>query len=240
MDYILADKVVMPEAMRHLLAEKVYDLPCFIPMEMPTQVDPIRPPKAIERGYVTFGMFNRSVKITREALRIWGRILTAVPKSRLLVKNIQCNDDVLRNLITGEFASCGVASDRIEFRGGTRQLPHIAAIADVDVFLDTFPHAGGVTTWECLYRGVPVVTKIGETPPARLSAAILASIGISEWVAGTLDEYVDIAVTLANDVDYLTRMRSELPKMIAASPSGDHGIYTRAVEDGYRAMWIAL
>jgi len=72
---------------------------------------------------------------------------------------------------------------------------------------------------------------------SRLSAAILSSIGMTDWVASDDDEYVEIASRCASMPDRLRTIRHELPARIAMSSGCDPAGYTRAVEDAYRAMW---
>ena len=85
--------------------------------------------------------------------------------------------------------------------------------------------------------GVPVVTKLGNSIPSRLSGAILAAIGLKNWVATNEEDYIGIAVKVASMPDRLRTLRHELPKLIAASAAGDCVQYTRAVETAYRTMW---
>src|SRR5262249_48650788 len=77
----------------------------------------------------------------------------------------------------------GIAAERIELRGGTSHKEHLAMFNDVDIALDPFPQNGGISTWEALWMGVPVVAKLGNSVPSRISAAILAALGLSDWTA---------------------------------------------------------
>jgi len=103
----------------------------------------------------------------------------------------------------------------------------------VDICLDPFPQGGGVTTWEALYMGVPVVAKLGKGMTSRIAGAILSSIGLPDWVAADDDGYVEIALKSAPD--RLRTIRSELPSLIEQRCGASE--YTRAVEEAYRTMW---
>jgi predicted O-linked N-acetylglucosamine transferase (SPINDLY family) len=109
----------------------------------------------------------------------------------------------------------------------------LAAHQQVDICLDPFPQGGGVTTWEALYMGVPVVAKLGNSVSSRLAGAILSSVGLSDWVAADDEEYVEIA--LRSTRERLEEIRSELPSLIQRRCSPAE--YTRAVEAAYHAMW---
>jgi predicted O-linked N-acetylglucosamine transferase (SPINDLY family) len=236
-DYLFCDPVTMPAEGRHLFAEKLYDLPCIITTEAPpSDLQPSDPP-VLSKRYVTFGVFNRMAKVSDEAVAVWARILTRVPGARLLMKDGALNEEALHVVLRERFAAHGVSADRLDFLGYTPREQHLAAFAEVDIGLDPFPQNGGVSTWEALHMGVPVVAKLGNVPVSRLSSAILSSIGLSDWVAADADAYVSIAVTKASMPDNLRSLRRELPARIAQSASGNGVLYTRAVERAYRAMW---
>jgi predicted O-linked N-acetylglucosamine transferase (SPINDLY family) len=117
--------------------------------------------------------------------------------------------------------------------GSTSRDEHLAAYRLVDIGLDPFPHGGGVSTWESLYMGVPVVTKLGHSLSTRIGGAIMSAIDMTDWIARDDEEYVDIA--LRSSADRLRAVREKLPELIAArcSPAA----YTRAAEAAYRGMW---
>jgi predicted O-linked N-acetylglucosamine transferase (SPINDLY family) len=132
-----------------------------------------------------------------------------------------------------------VVAERLTILGATSRQEHLAAYAQVDVQLDTFPQSGGVTTLEGLTMGVPSVTLLGRGITGRISASFLTSLGLADLVAETPDAYVDVAVRLAGDLDRLSRERSTLRERLLASPVGDAQAYTRAVEQAYRTLWRA-
>jgi predicted O-linked N-acetylglucosamine transferase (SPINDLY family) len=236
-DYLFCDPITMPPSMRHLFAEKLYDLPCIITTEAPPpDLRPSDPP-VLSNGYVTFGVFNRMAKVSDDAVAVWAAILKRVPDSRLLMKDGALNEEAVRAGLRERFAARGVAPERIDFLGYTPREQHLAAFGNVDICLDPFPQNGGVSTWEALHMGVPVVAKLGDVPVNRLSSAILGSIGLSDWVAGSVDEYVSIAATRASMPESLKALRHALAAKIAASAAGNGALYTRAVEQAYRAMW---
>src|SRR5262252_6769468 len=163
----------------------------------------------------------RITKISNDAVFAWARILGALPRSRLLMKDSAFDAPVLREEVMQRFAGHGIAADRIDFLGASTREQHLAAFADTDIGLDPFPQNGGVSTWEALHMGVPVVAKLGNTAPSRLSGAILTSIGMDDWVTSTVDDYAARAVRFAGMPDRLAALRRELPARIAARPSGN-------------------
>ncbi len=236
-DYLFSDPVAIPEAVRHLFAEKIYDLPCVIATEPLPEGIPAPDSSVFKDGRCTFGVFNRTSKISDEAVNTWARILADVPKARLLMKDTALDSAPIMVSLRDRFLACGVAADRLEFMGSTPRQQHLEAYGRVDISLDPFPHNGGVSTWESLRMGIPVVTQLGESLSGRTSGAILASIGMSEWIAENADAYHAIAVEFATNAARLAQAREHLPSRIASSASGDVARYTRAVEAAYREMW---
>jgi predicted O-linked N-acetylglucosamine transferase (SPINDLY family) len=236
-DYLFSDPVLCPAAVRHLFAEKIFDLPCIMTIEPPPlQLRPSDPP-ILSKGYITFGVFNRISKISDEVMSLWANLLHAVPNSRLLMKHIALDDPSVRSRQLDRLAALGIAEGRIGLLGGTSREEHLAAFKDVDISLDPFPHNGGISTLESLQMGVPVVAKLGNSISSRAAGAILSSIGLTDWVAETAEDYPAIAIKFSSMPSYLKTLRYEFPAKVSASAVGNPALYTRAVEAAYRKMW---
>lgn len=236
MDYVLADPIFIPPSVRHLFAEKIHDLPCLITMEPVTNLQPSALPM-LRNGYVTFGVFNRIYKISDDAIRVWSRIMREVPGSKIILKHGLLDDALLRDSLIARFIAQGIAEENITCLGTTSRDDHLMAFDKIDISLDTFPQNGGISTWESLYKGVPVVAKLGIGASSRAGASIVAAVGLGDWVAEDDDGYVEIARKFASLPEHLAKLRAGLPAQIAASPAGNVEIYTRELEAGYRKFW---
>jgi protein O-GlcNAc transferase len=237
MDYLLSDPVLIPEQDRHLFAERIHDLPGFMPFAVPAEGPALAPPPVEANGFITFGSMNRLTKINHEVLRAWAEILVKVPDARLLAKDPGFDDERARARIRGYLAEHGIAADRVELRGSTARRQHLSAYGAVDIALDTFPQSGGITTFESLWMGVPVITLAGDRPQGRASASILKTLGIDQTVAADHDEYVALAVAWARDKQRLHTMRAQLRDRLRRSAFCDHIAYCAAVEVAYREFW---
>ncbi|WP_407194186.1 tetratricopeptide repeat protein [Bradyrhizobium sp. STM 3566] len=236
-DYLFSDPVAIPLAVRHLFAETVVDLPCFVTLTpLPAGIARAETP-AISNGFITFGVFNRISKISDEAAAVWSRILERVPGSRLLIKDVALDDQLVRDKLLARFAACRLPAERVDLLGATSRHEHLASFNRIDIALDPFPQNGGVSTWEALQMGVPVVAKLGNSLPSRAAGAILAALGLPDWIADSEDAYVEIAAGRAARVAELDQLRRELPEQISAAAAGNPVSYARAVDDAYRAMW---
>ncbi|BAM88542.1 putative O-linked N-acetylglucosamine transferase, SPINDLY family [Bradyrhizobium oligotrophicum S58] len=235
-DYFFADPVTVPSGVRHLFAEQVYDLPAVITTD-PLPGAPSTTLPMLRTGHVTFGVFNRIDKISDAALAVWARLMALLPDSRIVIKNSAIDDNFLREGLIARFVAHGVAAERVICLGSTTREQHVAQFAHVDISLDPFPQNGGVSTWESLQAGVPVVARLGCSTASRAAAAINTALGLDDWVAGDDDGYLAIALKHAADTAELARLRAELPARVATSAAGNVETYTRKVEEGYRQFW---
>lgn len=237
MDYLLSDRVLIPEEEHPFFAETVHYLPSCLAFAPPIEAPEPGPAPLVANGFVTFGSFNRATKINDDVLRIWAEILRRLPTARLFAKDAAFDEPAARSWFLDTLADFGIAAARVELRGKTSRREHLAAYSQVDIALDPFPGSGGVTTFECLWMGVPLVTLYGDRPAGRASASILAAIGMPEYVAASTTEYVAAALRLATDRDTLHAARAGLRDRVRSSILCDHDAYCAEVEAAYRLFW---
>jgi predicted O-linked N-acetylglucosamine transferase (SPINDLY family) len=234
-DYILADEVVAPAGSEGEFSEAVVRLPGVF---APFRPDPGWPEVAEEGpGPVVFGCFGDPARIGSELLAAWGRILEAVPGSRLLLKHRSYEDGEMAVYWRERLKGLG---ERVEFEGiagGWER--HMGVYGRVGVMLDTYPVTGASTTAIPLWMGIPVVTRAGGRVAERFGAAILTAAGMPELVAGDRDGYEALAIALGRDRERRRSLRASLRTRLKASALTDAAGAARAHERAYRAMWIA-
>ena len=142
MDHLLGDTVLVPESERRLLAERVIELPGVLGYWTPETLPEPGTLPALTNGFITFGSFNRCSKLSDAALRIWSRILRAVPNSRLLLKTKGFEDHAQQSGIRAVLAEGGIAPERVRFLGQGARQAHFEAYREIDLALDPFPHGG--------------------------------------------------------------------------------------------------
>ena len=222
MDYLIADRHVIPEGSEKHYCERVLRMPdgylCYDP---PTAAPPVGELPALIKGYATFGSFNNLAKITPEVIAVWAKILRRMPESRLLMMYCGLGDPTVTQRYIDLFEAQGVEPQRLELLPPTSYSEYLATYHQVDVVLDPFPFSGGTTTCEALWMGVPVVTWPGETFAGRHSLSHLSNVGLTETIARDLSGYVDIAVSLTSDTSRLAAIRASLRERVAASPLCD-------------------
>jgi len=240
MDYWICDAVANPPGMTDgFYTESLLRLPgCFICFGPPRDLPEPAGPPCGKNGYVTFGSFNNYAKVSEELLRIWAGILDAVPDSRLLLKSACLGNEAQRRFVAGFFERQGIAADRLLLEGYEQSRRHHMQKYDgMDVALDTFPYNGTTTTCEALWMGVPVVTLAGGNHRSRVGKTLLECVGLGELVAGTEEDYTDIAVQLGTDRARLQDYRSGLREAVASSPLTDATTFTSSLETAYRSIW---
>jgi protein O-GlcNAc transferase len=234
MDFRIADRFTDPEgATEALHAEKIARLPHSQWAYVPHNVLPLRPGTAAGRP-VTFGSFNQMAKVSDTCLDLWCEILRRVPEARLRVHAVP--DAVAAADVLARLAQRGVEAARVETRGRVPTAEYLAAIADVDIALDSMPYNGGTTTLDTYYMGVPLVALAGSRGIGRGSYSIACTAGLHELVAMTPAEYVERNVMLATDGAARHALRATLRARLEASPLMDPARFTRDLEALYRAM----
>ena len=170
-DYIFADRFVVPDMQRDFYSEKIIYLPETFqgndlkrfPQNVPSRAEVGLP----ENAFV-FCSFNNSYKITPACFDIWMRLLNQVEGSVLWL--LGGDSDLERNLRRRR--NRGVNSDRLVFCSRTTYANYLARYRLADLFLDTFPFNGGATSSDALWAGLPIVTCSGETFASRMAGSL--------------------------------------------------------------------
>ena len=148
------------------------------------------------------------------------------------------NDAQLRQQLVEDFAGHGIGEERlILVSWDATHFDHMNRYNQVDIGLDPFPCNGGTTSFDAMWMGVPVVTLAGDRFISRMGVSMLTSLGLSELVADTPEDYVAIAARLAGDINRLAALRAGLRERMANSPLTDAKRFTLNLEKAYREMW---
>lgn len=233
MDAVLLDEWHAPEGAEAQFVEPILRLPsgrfCYQPV--PWAPAEVSAPAFARNGFITFGCFNNTAKFNAGVFDAWAQVLQSVPDARLILKWRTFNDDAFRQQVTDAFVARGIAAERIELRGPSFHADLLNEYADIDIALDPFPFTGGLTSCEALWMGVPVVTWPQSRVVSRQTHAFLRQIGLPELSAQDADDYVQIAVELANDRARLAQLRATLRERMRASALMDVVGFTRQLED---------
>jgi len=236
MDFRITDAYADPPGISDALhTERLLRMPhsqwCYRP---PAGTPDINTSPASTRGVVTFGSLHNLVKLNRSVIELWARLLLRQPDSELLIGGVPAEQSSGR--LREQFAALGVDAARLQLIGRSDFDEYWRLYHRIDIILDAFPYNGATTTCESLWMGVPVVTLAGSYAAARSGASLLTSAGLSDLIADSPEQYVNIAAALASDVPRLARLRATLRAAMQQSPLMDEASHARAFEVVLRSM----
>ncbi len=236
-DYLITDEIYLPQEDAELGPEAVVYLPdCFLATKQ-FEISAngyTRADQGLPEDAVIFCNFNQPFKFEPDIFATWMRILTQVSDSVMWFGDWAV--DTRKNLKSQARAQ-NVDPDRLIFSKLIDHPDHLERLGLADLALDCFHHGGGVTTVDCLWAGVPVLTCAGQTPPSRLGKSILCAAGMSELVVDDLQAYETMAVTLGRDRPTLAELKRDWNEHRAASPLFDNDRYMTNLEAAYELIW---
>jgi hypothetical protein len=221
MDRRIVDGVTDPEGLAGLSVEKLARTPgCFVCYQPPAELPVLRPRDAGRP--VTFGCYSVIQKLSEQTVRLWARVLEAVPGSRLLVKSSTLDDGPTRAAVLAHWASLGLDTARVGVRAFDPSMSgHLDSYHEIDIGLDPTPYNGTTSTCDALSMGTPVLAVPGPLHAARVSASILTHSGLGDLVVPDDDALVARAKQLADDRSALAALHTRVREAFLAGPVCD-------------------
>ncbi|WP_395710655.1 tetratricopeptide repeat protein [Reyranella sp.] len=237
MDYLLADRTLVPEASRPHYTERIVTLPHSYQVNDSRRTISDRLVTRAELGLPDHGFvfccFNGNYKILPATFATWMRLLRQVDGSVLwLLGDSPASIANLRH----EAANHGVDGERLVFAGRMPLAEHLARHRAADLFLDTLPYNAHTTASDALWAGLPVLTCIGRSFASRVAASLLGAVGLTELVTTSEADYEALALALARDPERLARLKARLAASRATAPLFDAPRFTAALERAYLQM----
>jgi len=236
MDYLFADKVIIPAGSREHYAEKIAYLASYQANDRKRAISDrkmTREEFGLPASAFVFCSFNAAYKITPATFSGWMRILSCVEDSVLflLADNLEASTNLRKKAVEH-----GVAADRLVFAGRLPPAEYIARYRLADLFLDTLPYNAGTTASDALWAGLPVLTRVGESFPSRVAASLLTAVGLPELITTSQADYERRAVDFASDRERLAAIRRKIADNRLVTPLFDTTGFTRDIEAVYEAM----
>ena len=236
MDYRITTEVENPDDEPSYHSEKMLRMPnhsaCFTP---PEYEHPLSELPALANGFLTFGSLHRPEKISETTLDLWAATMNRVPDSKLILFNTRFTKESIERTLAS-LAIRGVAEQRVDIRNSTTAPHYLKTYDEIDVALDTTPWAGGTTTIEALWMGVPAIAFCGDRRSARTTAAIMKTVLDDRLVADSIESYADLAAGLSNEIDQLSNLRNELRGRLRRTIL-NASKFTAELEGRYRDIW---
>ena len=231
-DYLLADKVIIPEKFRKFYSEKVIYMPncyqCNDSKRKTSKKEFRKTELGLPENAFIFACFNANNKITPEEFDIWMSLLKKIKNSVLWL--YKSNDYSEINL-KKESENRGVESSRIIFADMLSNEDHLSRIKCADLFLDTFNFNAHTTASDALWSGVPIITKQGKSFSARVCSSLLTSLGLKELIVQDNEEYEEKAFSIATNKLYLEDLKYRLNQSRTKSTLFDTKGFTRNLEE---------
>ena len=116
-------------------------------------------------------------------------------------------------------------------------IDHLKLYNTIDIGLDPFPYNGTTITCESLWMRVPVITLLGNNHAGRVGTSILNNINLKDFIAQDIDDYIELAVKMANNINFLEKTRQGLRKKMQRSTLCDSTLFAKNIENAYHDMW---
>ena len=219
MDYMIADKNIIPPEEQNLYSEKIIYLDdiwnCHVGYDLKRSK---YPSPSLRNKFLTFGSFNNFNKINDNVIDVWSKILKQIKNSKLILKS---SNAVFRSTMAKKFKKNDVLNsiEFISYKGNFND--HLNEYKKIDVALDTFPHNGVTTSFEAIWMGVPVLTMKGFNFSSRCGESINKNINLNGLIANNEQDYVDKAVLLSENIDKIEKFRNEIYDNALRSPLFD-------------------
>lgn len=243
-DYWITDHHLHPVDTEEKTRETIWRLPrCYVAYQPSPEALEVNPLPALSSEYITFGCLNNFSKLNPFLLSLWAKILQALPQSRLILKSHYHNldDPEEKQSVELFLQEQGFNLEQVELIDSpTLAEDYFALYHRIDIHLDTFPYNGCTTTCDALWMGVPVLTLAGDRKIQRMGNSLLQAIGLGDWIAHSPEEYVNKAITFAQDLEAIAQLRTSLRERFQKSQLGDIEGLTLALENAYQQMWKKL
>lgn len=236
-DYILADRVVIPEGQRPFYAEHVVYLPdAYQPNDSKRRIGAeiaTRSAAGLPAACFVFCSFVAHYKIVPRVFDSWMSILAKVKGSVLWL--LEGNEEAKRNL-RRYAAARGIAAQRLMFAPRMTLDSHLARHRLADLFLDTLPINAHTTASDALWAGLPLVTCLGSGFAGRVAGSLLTALGLTELITESREAYEALAVSLATNPSRLAEIRATLARNRGTHPLFDTDRLRRHIESAYETM----
>lgn len=216
-DYRITDMYADPPTTKQLFSEKLIYMPrCFICYKMSVKKEDI-PVVPAKHSFITFGVMNKLNKHNKDTFKAWSEIIKRVPNSVLLIKrDMKSAFDIRIKYLK----KMGLSNDRIKIVDFVQnQFDYYKLYNDIDICLDTFPYSGTTTSCDAFQMSTPIVTySVKDRHVGNVTSSMLLNMGFPELIASSIPEYIDKAVSLANEPEriilYKNTMRNKFLELM--------------------------
>ena len=237
MDYLVADKTIIPDGSEQFYSEKIVFLPSYQVNDRKRKISEKKFTKqelGIPENSFVFCCFNNNYKILPETFSGWMRILCAVENSILF---LYADNEWSKVNLLKEAELRGVDGRRLVFGERIPADEYLARYQVCDLFLDTFPYNAGTTASDALWAGLPLVTLQGKSFAGRMASSLLNAIGLPELITNSQEGYEALAIDLAMNPLKYADVKFKLSNNRLTTPLFDTHLFTKNIETAYIKMY---
>ncbi len=237
-DYQIADDVICPSTLAKYHTEKILTLaPCYCSFDIPCPLpdNSFPQPRRLDNRF-TFGSFASTSLMNKSLLDCWARILLMTPHSRLLLSCPEFNSRDCRAAIRQCLESHNIPRESLMILRRNPEVISPYLTAQLDLYLDTFPHSDPTNIACCLSRGIPSLSLAGSTMAGRLGFSLLTAAGLSHYVAKDISDYEDLAFTLSSRTEELQRLKQTLPQTIFQNGLTNVPLFAQGFQSALRKL----
>jgi protein O-GlcNAc transferase len=236
LDYLIADRQVVPDEHLGFYSEKILRLPNSYQVNgaHPVAEGMTRGACGLPDEAVVLCCFNQIAKLDPVIFGLWMRLLGEFPDCVLWLLAGEPRATInLRRFA----AEQGVAPERLIFAPKLDKTRHLGRLGLADLALDTRIYNGHTTTGDALLAGLPLVTMAGRHFASRVSASLLTTQGLEELIARDLDDYHRLARALIMDPAHRACLRAKAAAARTTRALFDTRRFARNLEAAYQAIW---
>jgi predicted O-linked N-acetylglucosamine transferase (SPINDLY family) len=236
-DYIVADKTVIPIESQNYYSEKIVYMPHSYQVNDAKRKisDRLFTKQELglpEEGFV-FCCFNNTYKILPDTFDLWMDLLLEVYGSVLWL--FEENQTAIKNLRM-RAQKREVDPSRLVFANSMKLADHLSRLRLADLCLDTLPYNAHTTASDALWAGLPVLTLPGKSFTARVAASLLSALDIPELIAESREDYLEKAISLTRNELLLKQIKDKLDRNRLIAPLFNGQIFAKNIEKAYVAM----
>jgi predicted O-linked N-acetylglucosamine transferase (SPINDLY family) len=209
--YRITDDVADHVETTQKYSEKLIRLPtCFLLYKSIYQIVPMKPRKT--DNTIILAAINKEIKNSKHTLATWATILKECPHVKILIKleEVYCDNDEYIKYYTTKL---NVPSSRIILMNKLMPKEYINLFGKFDILLDTFPYSGTTTSCNALFNSLPIVTLYNKNHHSHnVSASLLSCMGLTELIAYTNEQYIDIVKYLVNNPNKIDEYKQTIGK----------------------------
>ncbi len=202
-DYFLSNELMEPADAQEHYSEKLICFPNIgVAYPKPKDIPPISKKRSdyhLPEDAVVYFCCQAPFKYLPQFDYIFAEIARRVPKAKFVF----LRGKLLKPRLHRAFAAVGLNSeDYCVFLTIPERVDYLMLNLLSDVFLDTFTWSGGNTGLEAIACNLPIVTLPGEFMRGRHCYGFLRMLGVTDTIAQTEAEYIEIATKLGLDPDW--------------------------------------